>query len=160
MHADNGLDIQEFMIAPIGAPTFREALRMAAEVFHNLKSILKSKKLATSVGDEGGFAPVLANNEEAITLILEAIAKAGYKAGKDIFLALDVAASSIYKDSKYTYDGRQIGSGELTAIYSDMIKRFPVVSIEDGLDENDWDGWQELTKQIGKDVQLVGDDLL
>ena len=159
LHADNNLDIQEFMICPIGAPTFKEALRMATEVFHNLKSILKSKNLSTSVGDEGGFAPRLASNEEAITLILQAVEKAGYKPGKDISLALDAASSSFYKDGKYSFDGKKIDSVQLIEIYSQMIKKYPLVSIEDGLQENDWTGWVEMTKKIGKNVQLVGDDL-
>lgn len=159
LHADNNLDIQEFMIAPIGAPSFKEALRMATEVFHNLKSILKSKSLSTSVGDEGGFAPRLTSNEEAITLILQAIEKAGYKPGKDISLALDAASSSFYKDGQYRFDGKQISSSQLIEIYAAMIKKYPLISIEDGLEENDWNGWVELTKRLGKNVQLVGDDL-
>jgi enolase len=159
MHADNNLDIQEFMIAPIGAPSFKEALRKADEVFHNLKSLLKSKKLSTSVGDEGGFAPNLQSNEEAIQLIVEAIKKAGYQPGKDIYLALDIAASSIYKDGKYSFDGKQISAGELIKIYENFIAKYPIVSIEDGLAEDDWEGWQELTKALGKKVQLVGDDI-
>ncbi len=159
LHADNNLDIQEFMIAPIGAPTFKEALRVATEVFHNLKSILKSKNLSTSVGDEGGFAPRLASNEEAITLILQAIEKAGYKPGKDVSLALDAASSSFYHDGQYSFDGKKIASTQLIEIYAQMIKKYPLVSIEDGLQENDWTGWTEMTKRLGKNVQLVGDDL-
>lgn len=159
VHADNNLDIQEFMIAPLGGRTFSEALRMAAEVFHNLKSILKSKNLSTSVGDEGGFAPNLTHNEEAIRLILEAIEKAGYKPDKDIFVALDAASSSFYKNSKYSYNGKQITASELINVYADMIKKYPIISIEDGLEENDWSGWKELTDKIGKNMQLVGDDL-
>lgn len=159
LHADNNLDIQEFMIAPVGAPSFKEALRMATEVFHNLKSILKSKNLSTSVGDEGGFAPRLTSNEEAIKLILQAIEKAGYKPGKDISLALDAASSSFYKNGKYRFDGKEIGAGELIEIYAQMIKKYPLISIEDGLEENDWTGWSEMTKKLGKNVQLVGDDL-
>ncbi|MDP8266909.1 MAG: phosphopyruvate hydratase [Candidatus Aceula meridiana] len=159
MHADNNLDIQEFMIAPLGAPTFKEALRMAAEVFHNLKSILKAKGLSTSVGDEGGFAPNLTSNEEALKLIIEAIEKAGYKPDKDVFIALDPAASSFYKDGAYTYNGKQISSDEMTDVYAAMIKQFPVISIEDGLDENDWAGWQTHTAKLGESVQIVGDDL-
>lgn len=158
-HADNGLNIQEFMIVPSGAPTFKEALRMATEVFHGLKSILKSRHLATSVGDEGGFAPVLGTNEDAIKVILEAIEKANYKPGKDISLALDPAASSFYKDGKYLFDGRQITDNELIAIYKDLIKKYPIVSIEDGLDENAWAGWQDMTRQLGSDIQIVGDDI-
>lgn len=159
MHADNNLDIQEFMIAPLGASTFKEALRMATEVFHNLKSILKSKSLATSVGDEGGFAPNLKANEEAIQLILEAIKKAGYKSDKDVFIALDSASSSFFENGKYKYDGKQITATELIGIYADMIKKYPIISIEDGLGENDWAGWQEMTKKIGGNIQLVGDDI-
>ncbi len=159
LHADNNLDTQEFMIAPIGAPSFKEALRMATEVFHNLKSILKSKNLSTSVGDEGGFAPRLTGNEQAITLILEAIEKAGYKPGKDVSLALDAASSSFYNNGKYHFDGKEIGIGELIDIYAQMIRKYPLISIEDGLEENDWSGWIEMTKKLGKNVQLVGDDL-
>ena len=159
VHADNSLDIQEFMIAPLGAPTFKEALRMAAEVFHNLKSILKSKGLATSVGDEGGFAPNLPHNEEALRLIIEAIEKAGYRSDKDIFIALDSAASSFFKQGKYKYDSKEITPEGLTDIYAQLIKNYPIISIEDGLDENDWSGWQELTKRIGENIQLVGDDI-
>ena len=159
LHADNNLDIQEFMIAPVGAPSFKEALRMATEVFHNLKSILKSKNLSTSVGDEGGFAPRLTSNEQAITLILEAIEKAGYKPGKDVSLALDAASSSFYKDGQYRFDGKKISAAQLIEIYAQMIKKYPLISIEDGLQENDWIGWSEMTKKLGKNVQLVGDDL-
>jgi len=159
LHADNNLDIQEFMIMPIGAPTFKEAMRMACEVFHNLKSILKSKNLSTSVGDEGGFAPNLKANEEAIQLIIEAIGKAGYKAEKDVFIALDVASCSIYKNGKYHFDGKEITPTELIDIYQALIKKYPVISIEDGLEENDWSGWKTMTDRLGKSVQLVGDDL-
>jgi len=159
MHADNNLDIQEFMIMPIGAPTFREALRKATEVFHNLKAILKSKKLSTSVGDEGGFAPSLTSNEEALSLIIEAIKKAGYESGKDIFLALDCAASSFYQDGKYKFDGSLKSSAEMISIYSEWLKKYPIVSIEDGLGEHDWSGWKALTKALGEKVQLVGDDI-
>ena len=159
MHADNNLDIQEFMIMPQGAPNFSEALRMATEVFHNLKSILKSKKLSTSVGDEGGFAPNLNSNEEALSLIIEAIKKAGYVPGRDISLALDCAASSFCKDGKYTFDGAQKTSNDLIAIYENWLLKYPILSIEDGLSEHDWIGWQEMTKKIGDKVQLVGDDI-
>lgn len=160
MHADNNLDIQEFMIAPIGAPTFSEALRMATEVFHNLKKILHDKKLSTSVGDEGGFAPNLGKNEEALALIIDAITKAGYKPGKDVFIALDCAASSFYdKKGGYNYNGKINTADEMIAVYANMLKNYPVVSIEDGLDENDWDGWKVLTDKLGEKVQLVGDDL-
>jgi enolase len=159
LHADNNLDIQEFMIAPIGAPTFSEALRMATEVFHNLKSLLKSKKLSTSVGDEGGFAPNLQSNEEALTLILQSIEKAGYKPGKDMFLALDCASSSFCKDSKYTFENSQKSAADLISIYDGWLSKYPLVSIEDGLSEFDWDGWKAMTARIGARVQLVGDDL-
>jgi enolase len=161
MHADNNLDFQEFMIMPIGAPTFKEALRMATEVFHNLKSILKSKGLSVSVGDEGGFAPSLKSNEEAIIFIIQAINKAGYKEGKDIYLALDVASSSFEKDGMYVLkgEGKTLSSQEMIGKYAELVKKYPIVSIEDGLSEHDWDGWKVLTKELGKSTQLVGDDL-
>jgi len=159
LHADNNLDIQEFMIMPKGAPSFSEALRYASEVFHNLKSILKSKGLSTSVGDEGGFAPSLNSNEEALRLILEAIEKAGYKPGKDIYLALDCAASSFYKDGSYTFENSQKSSSDLIAIYGDWVSRYPILSIEDGLSEHDWTGWKAMTQQLGPKLQLVGDDI-
>lgn len=159
VHADNNLDIQEFMIMPIGAPTFSKAMQMAVEVFHNLKKILHDKNLSTSVGDEGGFAPNLQSNEEALTLIMEAIQKAGYKPGKDVFIALDAAASSFYENGKYNYNGQMIDADALIEVYKQMVARFPVVSIEDGLYENDWDGWKKLTQALGAKVQLVGDDL-
>ncbi len=159
MHADNNLDIQEFMIAPLGAPTFSEALRMACEVFHNLKSILHSKGFSTSVGDEGGFAPNLSGNEEAIALIIEAIEAAGYTPDKDVFIALDAASSEMYSDGKYAYNGEQIPATQLVDVYAQMLKKSPLISIEDGLDENDWSGWKDMTSRIGGDVQLVGDDL-
>jgi enolase len=159
VHADNNIDIQEFMIAPLGAPTFSEALRMACEVFHNLKSILKSKGFSTSVGDEGGFAPNLSNNEEAIQLIIEAVEKAGYKPDKDVFIALDPASSEFFENGKYTYNGKEISASQLIDVYAQMIKKSPLISIEDGLDENDWKGWKEMTARIGDNIQLVGDDL-
>jgi len=159
LHADNNLDFQEFMIMPIGLPSFREALRAATETFHNLKSILKSKKLSTSVGDEGGFAPNLQSNEEALGLIIDAITKAGYKPGKDISLALDVAASSFYKDGKYVVEEIPKTAEDMIAIYSKLVEKYPVVSIEDGLAEDDWDGWKKLTDALGAKLQLVGDDL-
>jgi len=159
MHADNNLDIQEFMIMPKGAPTFSEALRYSVEVFHNLKSILKSKKLSTSVGDEGGFAPNLQSNQEALELILEAIVKAGYKPGKDICLALDCAASSFAKDGKYKFEGSDKSSAELIRIYEGWLSKYPVISIEDGLGEHDWEGWKRLTAVLGGKLQLVGDDI-
>lgn len=159
MHADNNLDIQEFMIMPIGAPSFSEALRKATEVFHNLKSILKSKKLSTSVGDEGGFAPNLQSNEEALSLIIEAIKKAGYEPGKDISLALDCASSSFYQDGKYKFENTLKTSADLIAIYGAWLKKYPILSIEDGVGEHDWKGWKALTDALGKQCQLVGDDL-
>ncbi|MEM8896449.1 MAG: phosphopyruvate hydratase [Bacteroidota bacterium] len=163
-HADNSVDIQEFMIMPAKAETFREALRMGAETFHNLKKVLKARGLSTNVGDEGGFAPNLKSNEEAVTVILEAIEKAGYKPGEDIYLALDAASSEFYDTDKKKYvfkdsTGEELTSSEMVSFYKDWCSKYPIVSIEDGLDENDWDGWAELTKEIGKDVQLVGDDL-
>ncbi|MCK9432316.1 MAG: phosphopyruvate hydratase [Candidatus Omnitrophica bacterium] len=159
MHADNNLDIQEFMIMPQGAPSFSEALRMATEVFHKLKSILKSKKLSTSVGDEGGFAPSLNSNEEALELIIEAIKSAAYRPGEDISLALDCAASSFCKDGKYNFEGTLKSSADLIAIYEKWLTRYPILSIEDGLSEHDWSGWQEMTRRMGDKVQLVGDDI-
>ncbi len=159
MHADNNLDIQEFMIMPVGAPTFSEALRMATEVFHNLKSLLKSKNLSTSVGDEGGFAPNLQTNEEALSLIINSIENAGYKPGKDIYLALDCAASSFYKEDKYKFDNAERPSAYLISLYREWIKKYPILSIEDGLAEHDQTGWVEMTKTLGSTVQLVGDDI-
>jgi len=161
LHADNNLDFQEFMIMPIGAPTFKEALRMATEVFHNLKSILKSKGLSVSVGDEGGFAPSLNSNEEAIVLIIQAINKAGYKEGKDVYLALDVASSSFEENGKYVLkgEGKTSDSNGMIQRYKELIGKYPVVTVEDGLSENDWQGWVNLTKELGKKVQLVGDDI-
>jgi enolase len=157
-HADNNLDVQEFMIAPLGASTFSEALRMATEVFHNLAKILKARGLSTSVGDEGGFAPNLKSNEEGISVILEAIDAAGYKADRDIFIALDAASSEFHKDGRYGYNGQQLTADEMVDVYAQMLKNSPLISIEDGLDENDWDGWIKMTEQIGENVQLVGDD--
>ncbi len=159
LHADNNLDIQEFMIMPVGAPTFSEALRYATEVFHNLKSLLKSKGLATSVGDEGGFAPNLQSNEEALALIIQAIEKAGYKPGRDIYLALDCAASSFCKDGKYTFDKSSKTSDDLIRIYENWLGKYPILSIEDGLGEHDDAGWQALTQRLGSKIQLVGDDI-
>ena len=160
-HADNNVDIQEFMIAPIGAPSFKEALRYAAEVYHNLKGILKSKGLSTSVGDEGGFAPNLSRNEEALEVIIAAIEKAGYKAGKDISVVLDPAASEFYQDGKYLLkaDNKSLSSGELVDYYAGLVSKYPIISIEDGLAENDWDGWKILTRKLGDKIQLVGDDI-
>jgi enolase len=160
-HADNSLDIQEFMIVPVGAPTFREALRMGAETFHALKKILKDKGASTGVGDEGGFAPNLANNEAAFSTLMEAIAAAGYSPGKDVALAVDAAASSLYDKATKTYafDGKQIDRAEMIGYWQAMIARYPIVSLEDPLDENDWEGWSQFTKLVGDKVQIVGDDL-
>jgi len=161
-HADNNVDLQEFMIMPINAESFKEALRMGAEIFHNLKSILKKKGLSTSVGDEGGFAPNLRSNEEAIEVILQAIEKAGYKVGEDVSIALDAASSSFFENGKYMLRAEQApekASGDLVSFYEDWLGKYPIVSIEDGLDENDWDGWKDLTEKLGSRVQLVGDDL-
>ncbi|RJQ51186.1 MAG: phosphopyruvate hydratase [Nitrospiraceae bacterium] len=158
-HADNNLDIQEFMIMPAGAPNFQEALRMGAEIFHSLKGLLKSKGLSVSVGDEGGFAPNLKSNEEALVLIIEAIKRAGYAAGKNVFLALDVASSELYSGGKYRFEGKNISSRQLVGFYEKLISKYPIISIEDGLSENDWKGWEEMTERLGKKVQLVGDDI-
>ena len=162
-HADNNVDIQEFMIMPVGASSFREALRMGAEIYHNLKAVLKGKGLSTGVGDEGGFAPNLASNEDALKVILEAIEKAGYKAGDDIMLALDVAASEVYssEDKKYHLSGEGIDmtSAELVEYYEKLVEKYPIISIEDGLDEEDWDGWKLLNEKLGGKIQIVGDDL-
>jgi len=159
MHADNNLDIQEFMIMPVGAPNFHEALRYASEVFHNLKALLKAKGLATSVGDEGGFAPNLTSNQEALDLIVQAIEKAGYRPGKDVFLALDCAASSFYKDGVYEFDNSQKKSADLIQIYGDWMTKYPILSIEDGLSEKDSSGWRKMTESLGSKLQLVGDDI-
>jgi enolase len=158
-HADSNVDIQEFMIAPIGAPTFREAVRHGAEVYHALKSVLKQKGLATGLGDEGGFAPDLESNRAALDLIVEAIGSAGFTAGKDIALALDVAASEFFADGSYAFEGQQRSSSEMTAYYADLVSSYPIVSVEDPLDEDDWDGWKTLTDELGTNVQIVGDDL-
>ncbi|OGX46107.1 MAG: phosphopyruvate hydratase [Omnitrophica WOR_2 bacterium RIFCSPLOWO2_12_FULL_51_8] len=159
LHADNNLDLQEFMIAPLGLPTFREALRGADEVFHHLKSILKSKGLSTSVGDEGGFAPNLNSNQEALDLLIQAIEKAGYRPGKDICLALDCAASSFYENNGYRFENSRKTSADLIQVYLNWSAKYPLVSIEDGLSEHDWPGWQEMTRQLGGKLQLVGDDI-
>jgi len=163
-HADNSIDFQEFMIMPVGAPTFREALRMGAEVFHALAGILKAKGLATSVGDEGGFAPNLSSNEEGFEVIIEAIKKAGYKPGEDVMLAMDAASAEFYNKEKGVYDLVDSGEGEKTVdemieIYKNLVEKYPIISIEDGLDENDWEGTKKLTEILGDKVQLVGDDL-
>ena len=163
-HADNNVDLQEFMIMPAGAPTFSEALRMGTEVFHSLKSVLKGKNYNTAVGDEGGFAPDLKSNEEALQVIMEAIEKANYKAGDDCFICLDPASSEFYDTAKKKYvlksENKELSSEEMVAYYADLCKRYPIVSIEDGLDENDWEGWKFLTSELGGKIQLVGDDLL
>ncbi|TCJ28615.1 phosphopyruvate hydratase [Nocardioides jejuensis] len=158
-HADTNVDIQEFMIAPIGAPSFAEALRVGAEVYHTLKGVLKEKGLATAVGDEGGFAPNLESNRAALDLIAEAIAKAGYELGKDVVLALDVAATEFCENGSYTFEGQQKSSAEMIAYYADLVANYPIVSIEDPLDEEDWDGWKQITDELGGKTQLVGDDL-
>jgi enolase len=162
LHADNSVDLQEFMIVPVGAESFKEALRMGSEVFHNLKSILKEKNLSTAVGDEGGFAPNLTSNREALDIISSSIEKAGYKLGEEIALALDPAASSFYKDGRYILEAeakKEYTSEELIDFYEDLIKNYPIISIEDGLDESDWDGWDKMTKRLGDRLQIVGDDL-
>ncbi len=158
-HADSNVDIQEFMIAPIGAESFSEAVRWGVEVYHTLKGVLKERGLSTGLGDEGGFAPNLESNREALDLIVEAIKKAGYTPGKDVALALDVAASEFYKDGAYQFEGKALTSAELSAYYADLVANYPLVSIEDPLDEQDWDGWKALTDELGAKVQLVGDDL-
>ena len=161
-HADNNVDLQEFMVMPVGLPDFAEALRAGTEIFHALKSVLKGRGLATAVGDEGGFAPDLRSNEEAIETILEAVGKAGYRAGEDIYLALDAAASEFHKDDgKYhlTGEGKKLSSEQMVEFYAGWCAKYPILSIEDGLAEGDWDGWKVLSDRLGRTVQLVGDDL-
>ncbi|HKY36161.1 MAG TPA: phosphopyruvate hydratase [Polyangiaceae bacterium] len=158
-HADSGLEVQEFMIVPLGFPSFAEGLRAGAEVFHNLKSILKKEGMVTAVGDEGGFAPRLASNEQAIERIMSAIEAAGYKAGEQVAIAMDCAASEFYKDGKYTWDKQPRTAAELCDVYADLIKKYPIVSIEDGYAEDDWEGWKLMTDKLGSKIQLVGDDL-
>jgi enolase len=158
-HADTSVDVQEFMIAPMGAESFREALRWGAEVYHALKSVLKTKKLATGLGDEGGFAPDLPGTRAALDLIAEAVEKTGYVLGRDIGLALDVAATEFFSDGVYSYEGKKLSAAELSAVYSGLVDDYPLISIEDPLAEDDWDGWVDLTTSIGSKVQLVGDDL-
>lgn len=158
-HADNGLEIQEFLLVPAGAPSFQEALRWGTEVFHTLKKILQERKLSTSVGDEGGFAPLLRGNEAALDVITEAIQKADYKPGQDIFLALDVAATGFYKNGKYEFEGKSLSGEALALRYEKWISRYPIISIEDGLAEDDWQAWTQLTQSLGKKIQLIGDDL-
>ena len=162
-HADNSVDVQEFMILPVGAKSFREGLRMGAEVFHSLKKVLSERGLACGVGDEGGFAPNLGSNREALELIVEAIEKAGYKPGDDVRLGLDVAATEMYDKETKLYDlkheGKKLTAEQMVDLYEEWVNNFPIVTIEDGLDEEDWDGWKVLTDRLGKKVQLVGDDL-
>ena len=162
-HADNSVDVQEFMILPVGAPSFKEGLRMGAEVFHSLKKVLSERGLACGVGDEGGFAPNLGSNREALELIVEAISKAGYEPGKDVMLGLDVAATEMYDKETKLYDlkheGKKLTAEEMVDLYEDWATNFPIITIEDGLDEEDWDGWKVLTERLGNKIQLVGDDL-
>ncbi|ACV64626.1 enolase [Desulfofarcimen acetoxidans DSM 771] len=158
-HADNNVDIQEFMIMPAGATSFAEGLRMGAEIFHKLKSVLKGKGLNTAVGDEGGFAPNLGSNEEALAVIVEAIGSAGYKPGQDVFLAIDAAATEFFKDGNYAFEGKALTAAEMVDYYASLVAKYPIISIEDGLAEDDWDGWKLLTEKLGSKVQLVGDDL-
>ena len=161
-HADNSIDFQEFMIMPVGAPSFSEALRWGTEIFHNLKNVLKKQGLSTNVGDEGGFAPNIKSNEEAIQLVVQAIETAGYKPGDDVMIALDSASSEFYEDGHYYFKkstGDKLTSAEMVDYWADWVKKYPIVSIEDGLDEDDWSGWQQMTERLGKQVQIVGDDL-
>ena len=158
-HADTNVDIQEFMVAPIGAQTFKESLRWGAEIYHSLKSVLKKKGLATSIGDEGGFAPNLASNRAALDLILEAVELAGFKSGSEIALAMDVAATEFFDNGSYKFEGKQLTSDQMITYYSELVSAYPLVSIEDPLDEDDWAGWAKLTAQLGDKVQIVGDDL-
>ncbi|MDU4694208.1 MULTISPECIES: phosphopyruvate hydratase [Paenibacillus] len=160
-HADNNVDVQEFMILPVGAPSFKEALRTGAEIFHNLKSVLKAKGLNTAVGDEGGFAPNFTSNEDALSSIMEAITKAGYTPGKDVFLGMDVASTEFYKDGKYHLEGegKSFTSSEFVDLLSSWVDKYPIITIEDGCAEDDWEGWKLLTEKLGNKIQLVGDDL-
>jgi enolase len=160
-HADNNVDIQEFMVMPLGASNFAEALRMGTEIFHNLKKVLKGRGYNTAVGDEGGFAPNLSSNEEALDVIVEAIHKAGYKPGEEVFLALDVAATELYKDGAYHFEGQGLtrSAVEMVDFYAGLVERYPIISIEDGLAEEDWEGWKLFTDKLGKKIQIVGDDL-
>ena len=158
-HADTNVDIQEFMVAPIGAESFSESVRWGAEIYHSLKSVLKQRGLATSVGDEGGFAPNLDSNRAALDLILEAVTAAGFKPGKDIALAMDVASTEFHKDGKYSFESNKRSADEMIAYYADLVASYPIVSIEDPLDEDDWDGWAKMTAQLGSKIQIVGDDL-
>lgn len=162
-HADNSVDLQEFMVMPVNAHSFHESLRMGTEVFHSLKKVLLKKGYSTSVGDEGGFAPNLGSNEEALQVIMEAVEKAGYKPGEDIFFALDVASSELYDKATGLYhlesEGRKLNAAEMVDFYANLVNKYPIISIEDGMDENDWDGWKLITEKLGKKIQLVGDDL-
>jgi len=163
-HADSSVDFQEFMVMPVGASSFAEALRTGAEIFHTLRGILKKKGHATGVGDEGGFAPSLSSNREAVDLVLEAVSQAGYKAGENVFLALDVASSELWNESTHTYEFKKSGEksrtpDDMVALYEDWVRQYPIISIEDGVAEGDWDGWRAITKALGTRVQLVGDDL-
>ncbi|MCC3380434.1 phosphopyruvate hydratase [Paenibacillus farraposensis] len=160
-HADNNVDVQEFMVLPVGAPTFKEALRIGAEIFHNLKAVLNSKGLNTAVGDEGGFAPNFKSNEEALSTIIEAIEKAGYKPGVDVFLGMDVASTEFYKNGKYTLEGegKSFTSAEFVDLLASWVDKYPIITIEDGCSEDDWEGWKLLTEKLGSKIQLVGDDL-
>ncbi len=158
-HADTNVDVQEFMVAPLGAPTFREALQEGAEVYHALKSVLKKKGLATGVGDEGGFAPDLKSNRAALDLIAEAVGQAGLALGRDVVLALDVAASEFCEQNSYNFEGQTKSADDMTSYYADLVASYPIVSIEDPLDEDDWDGWKAITDELGTRTQLVGDDL-
>jgi enolase len=162
-HADNNVDLQEFMVMPVGADDFAEALRMGAEVYHHLKKVLKARKCSTGVGDEGGFAPDLGSNEEALQVIMQAIKSAGYKAGKDLFIAMDPAASTFYNRKKRKYvlasEGRELTSRQMVDYYAKLVDKYPIISIEDGMDEEDWDGWKAMTQKLGQKIQLVGDDL-
>lgn len=160
-HADNNVDIQEFMVMPVGAGSIYEALRMGAEIYHNLKKVLQERGLNTAIGDEGGFAPDLSSNEEAIEVIIEAIKKAGYTPGDDVMLALDIAATEIYQDNKYVLEGegKELSSEEMIDFYQNLVEKYPIISIEDGLSEDDWEGWAKMNERLGDKVQLVGDDL-
>jgi enolase len=158
-HADNNLDVQEFMIVPAGFDSFTDALRCGVEIFHTLKKVLKDRGLATAVGDEGGFAPSLGSNDEALTLLSQAVEKAGYRLGDQVFFALDTAASEFYKDGAYTFGGKRVSSAEMVEWYAGLAKKHPLVSVEDGLAEDDWEGWKHLTEQLGGKIQIVGDDL-
>src|SRR5258708_11374320 len=162
VHADNKIDFQEFMVVPIGAPNFSEGLRWGVEVFHTLKSVLKKKGYSTNVGDEGGFAPDIQSNEEAIETVLQAIEAAGYKVGTQIAIALDAASSEMYKDGKYKFyksSGKELSSDEMVAYWASWVNKYPIISIEDGMAEADWEGWKKVTDTLGKQVQLAGDDL-